>query len=253
MPPKKSSKALAKLQKQIQRVDSSDEEEIPLCSAPTEPPAKRHRAVDAVAASWVGSRPLEETTRRPRARPKEKPPAPASAPPPSAPAAIDDGVDTLHVANLPTRATAGLLRQHCVETLGDDEANVTDCRVVEKARRFAFVECKDAPTARRLLDELDGTSWFGERLVVNAARPRTSRAEDRREAYEKLAEHVEKREQAKVEARAKKRQAERDAWEKAHGPRVRAEKAAARSQGHFGHGFGSDGRPLLHSGYKDML
>ena len=124
---------------------------------------------------------------------------------------------------------------------------MTDCRVVEKARRFAFVECKDPQTARRLLDKLDGETWFGERLVVNTARPRTSRAEDRREAYEKLAEHVEKREQAKVEARAKKRQAERDAWEKEHGPRVRAEKAAAKAQGHFGHGFGSDGRPLLHS------
>ena len=151
------------------------------------------------------------------------------------------------------RATAGLLRQHCVETLGDDEANVTDCRVVEKARRFAFVECKSPATARRLLDKLDGETWLGERLVVNAARPRTSRAEDRREAYEKLAEHVEKREQAKIAARAKKRQAERDAWEKEHGPRVRAEKAAAKAQGHFGHGFGSDGRPRLHSGYKDML
>ncbi len=231
--------------------DDSSDDEIPLCSAPAEPPAKRRRAVEAVAASWVGSRPLEETTRRPRsAAPKEKPPP---APRPSAPAAVDDGVDTLHVANLPTRATAGLLRQHCVETLGDDEANVTDCRVVEKARRFAFVECKSPATARRLLDELDGSSWFGERLVVNAARPRTSRAEDRREAYEKLAEHVEKREQAKIEARAKKRQSERDAWEKEHGPRVRAEKAAARAGGHFGHGFGSDGRPRLHSGYKDML
>ena len=32
-----------------------------------------------------------------------------------------------------------------------------------------------------------------------------------------------------------------------------AEKAAAKAQGHFGHGFGSDGRPRLHSGYKDML
>ena len=230
--------------------DDSDDE-IPLCSAPAEPPAKRRRAVEAVAASWVGSRPLEETTRRPRsAAPKEKPPP---APRPSAPAAVDDGVDTLHVANLPTRATAGLLRQHCVETLGDDEANVTDCRVVEKARRFAFVECKSPATARRLLDELDGSSWFGERLVVNAARPRTSRAEDRREAYEKLAEHVEKREQAKIEARAKKRQSERDAWEKEHGPRVRAEKAAAKAQGHFGHGFGADGRPRVHSGYKDFL
>ena len=232
--------------------DDSSDDEIPLCSVPAEPPAKRRRAVDAVAASWIGSRPLEESMRRPRASPKVKPPQ-APAPLPSAPAAVDDGVDTLHVANLPTRATAGLLRQHCVETLGDDEANVTDCRVVEKARRFAFVECKSPATARRLLDELDGSSWFGERLVVNAARPRTSRAEDRREAYEKLAEHVEKREQAKIEARAKKRQSERDAWEKEHGPRVRAEKAAARSQGHFGHGFGSDGRPRLHSGYKDML
>ena len=231
--------------------DDSDDE-IPLCSVSAEPPAKRRRAVDAVAASWVGSRPLEETTRRPRASPKVKPPQ-ASAPRPSAPPAVDDGVDTLHVANLPARATAGLLRQHCVETLGDDEANVTDCRVVEKARRFAFVECRDAATARRLLDKLDGSSWFGERLVVNAARPRTSRAEDRREAYEKLAEHVEKREQAKVEARAKKRQSERAAWEKEHGPRVRAEKAAARAGGHFGHGFGADGRPRLHSGYKDML
>ena len=231
--------------------DDSSDDEIPLCSAPAEPPAKRRRAVEAVAASWVGSRPLEETMRRPRsAAPKEKPPP---APRPSAPAAVDDGVDTLHVANLPTRATAGLLRQHCVETLGDDEANVTDCRVVEKARRFAFVECKDAPTARRLLDKLDGDTWFGECLVVNTARPRTSRAEDRCEAYEKLAEHVEKREQAKVEARAKKRQTERDAWEREHGPRVRAEKAAAKAQGHFGHGFGSDGRPRLHSGYKDML
>ena len=238
--------------------DSDDEiplcDDIPLCAPAKEPPAQRHKksAVEAVAASWVGSRPLEETTRRPRsAAPREKKPlAPAPAPRPSAP---DDGVDTLHVANLPTRATAGLLRQHCVETLDDDEAAVTDCRVVEKARRFAFIQLKDPATARRLLDELDGSSWFGERLVVNTARPRTSRAEDRREAYEKLAEHVEKREQAKVEARAKKRQAERDAWEKEHGPRVRAEKAAAKAQGHFGHGFGSDGRPLLHSGYKDML
>ena len=231
--------------------DDSDDE-IPLCSAPAEPPAKRHKsAVDAVAASWVGSRPLEETTRRPRsAAPKEKPPATAPAPRPSAP---DDGVDTLHVANLPTRATAGLLRQHCVETLDDDESAVTDCRVVEKARRFAFVQLKDPATARQLLDKLDGVTWLGERLVVNPAPPRTSRAEDRREAYEKLAEHVEKREQAKVEARAKKRQAERDAWEKEHGPRVRAEKAAAKAQGHFGHGSGSDGRPRLHSGYKDML
>jgi len=236
--------------------DSDDEiplcDDIPLCT-PAEPPAKRHKksAVDAVAASWVGSRPLEETTRRPRsAAPREKPPTPAVAPRHSTP---DDGVDTLHVANLPMRATAGLLRQHCVETLGDDDANVTDCRVVEKARRFAFVQLKDPATARRLLDKLDGDPWFGERLVVNAARPRTSRAEDRREAYEKLAEHVEKREQAKIEARAKKRQAERDAWEKEHGPRVRAEKAAAKAQGHFGHGFGSDGRPRLHSGYKDML
>ena len=230
--------------------DSDDsDDEIPLCSAPVEPPAKRQRAVDAVAASWVGSRPLEETMRRPRsAAPREKPPPPA--PRPSAP---DDGVDTLHVANLPTRATAGLLRQHCVETLGDDEANVTDCRVVEKARRFAFVQLKDPATARQLLDKLDGDTWFGERLVVNAARPRTSRAEDRREAYERLAEHVEKREQAKIEARAKKRQSERDAWEREHGPRVRAEKAAAKAQGHFGHGFGADGRPRLHSGYKDML
>ena len=233
-------------------MSSDSDDEIPLCSAPAEPPAKRRRAVDAVAASWVGSRPLEESTRRPRASPKVKPPqAPAQRP--SAPVAVDDGVDTLHVANLPTRATAGLLRQHCVETLGDDEANVTDCRVVEKARRFAFVECKDPGMARRLLDKLDGDTWFGERLVVNAARPRTSRAEDRREAYEKLAEHVEKREQAKIAARAKKRQSERDAWEREHGPRVRAEKAAAKAQGHFGHGFGSDGRPRLHSGYKDML
>ena len=237
--------------------DSDDEiplcDDIPLCAPAKEPPAKRRKksAVDAVAASWVGSRPLEESTRRPRARPKEKPPAPpVAAPLPSVP---DDGVDTLHVANLPTRSTAGLLRQHCVETLSNDESAVTDCRVVEKARRFAFVQCKDPKTARRLLDELDGSSWFGEQLVVNPARARTSRADDRREAYEKLAEHVEKREQAKVEARAKKRQAERDAWEKEHGPRVRAEKAAAKAQGHFGHGFGSDGRPRLHSGYKDML
>ena len=43
--------------------DDSDDE-IPLCSAPAEPPAKRQRAVDAVAASWVGSRPLEETMRQ---------------------------------------------------------------------------------------------------------------------------------------------------------------------------------------------
>ena len=238
--------------------DSDDEiplcDDIPLCAPAKEPPAKRRKksAVDAVAASWVGSRPLEETTRGPRAAaPRQKAPVPpAPAPRPSAP---DDGVDTLHVANLPTRATAGLLRQHCVETLGDDESTVTDCRVVEKARRFAFVECKDAQTARRLLDKLDGETWFGERLVVNTARPRTSRAEDRREAYEKLAEHVEKREQAKIAARAKKRQAERDAWEKEHGPRVRAEKERAKAAGHFGHGFGADGRPRLHSGYKDML
>ena len=237
--------------------DSDDEiplcDDIPLC-APAEPPAKRHKksAVDAVAASWVGSRPLEETTRRPRAAaPREKAPVPPA--PALRPSAPDDGVDTLHVANLPTRATAGLLRQHCVETLDDDEAAVTDCRVVEKARRFAFVELKDPATARRLLDKLDGDTWFGECLVVNTARPRTSRAEDRREAYEKLAEHVEKREQAKVEARAKKRQTERDAWEREHGPRVRAEKAAAKAQGHFGHGFGADGRPRVHSGYKDFL
>ena len=130
---------------------------------------------------------------------------------------------------------------------------MTDCRVVEKARRFAFVECKDAATARRLLDKLDGDAWLGERLVVNAARPRTSRAEDRREAYEKLAEHVEKREQAKVEARAKKRQAERDGMGEGARTTSSRRKAAAKAQGHFGHGFGSDGRPRLHSGYKDVV
>lgn len=236
--------------------DSSDGEEIPPCSAPAEPPAKRQRssAVDAVATSWRGSRPLEEeTTRRPRASPKQKPKVPVLQRP-SAPAAVDDGVDTLYVANLPTRATVGLLRQHCVETLGDDDAAVTDCRVVEKARRFAFVECKNAATARRLLDALDGEAWLGTRLVANAARPRNrDPAEDRREAYEKLADHVEKREKAKIDAYAKKQQSERAQWEKEHGPRVRAEKKAARAEGHFGHGFGSGGRPLLHSGYKDMF
>ena len=60
--------------------------------------------------------------RRPRALlPRGEATGTSAAPRPSA--AVDDGVDTLHVANLPTRATAGLLRQHCVETLGDDEAN----------------------------------------------------------------------------------------------------------------------------------
>jgi len=235
--------------------DSSDGEEIPLCSAPAEPPAKRQRssAVDAVAASWRGSRPLEETERRPSAIPKEKPKAPVPRRP-VVPAAVDDGVDTLYVANLPMRATVGLLRQHCVETLGDDDAGVTDCRVVEKARRFAFVECKNAATARRLLDALDGEAWLGTRLVANVARPRNrDPAEDRREAYEKLADHVEKREKAKTDAYAKKQQSERAQWEKEHGPRVRAEQAAAKAAGHFGHGFGSDGRPRLHSGYADML
>ena len=97
-------------------------------------------------------------------------------------------------------ADAGHRRASCASTvsrrLGDDEANVTDCRVVEKARRFAFIQLKDPRRRGGCLMNLmvhrgSGNAWS------NAARPRTSRAEDRREAYEKLAEHVEKREQAK--------------------------------------------------------
>lgn len=43
------------------------------------------------------------------------------------------------------------------------------------------------------------------------------------------------------------------AWEASHGPRVAAERDAARAAGHFGHGFGADGRPRVHSGYRDFL
>ena len=68
-----------------------------------------------------------------------------------------------------------------------------------------------------------------------------------------MAQHVDKREREKLDAQAKKRREEREAYERENGPRLRAEAAAARAGGHFGHGFGADGRPKLHSGYKDML
>jgi len=242
--------------------DSSDGE-LPLLAA--EPPKKRQKpdaAAAAVAAAWRGDdRPLEKPAKpQARAAPKPKPAAPkpsTAAPPPDAP-------KTVHVSGLPKSATAPLLRQHCVESLDEDESAIVDCRLPPPKKtppgggrappRFAFVECRDPKAAARLVHALDEAKWLGAQLTVNFARPKgRPRAEERKEAHEMLQAHVEKKERERIDRQAEQRRKERADWIRENGPRVEAERAVARAAGHFGHGFSSDGRPKLHSGYKDML
>ena len=56
----------------------------------------------------------------------------------------------------------------------------------------------------------------------------------------------------RIETQAAERRAERDAWQREHGERAEREKREARVACHFGHGFGRDGRPKLHGGYRDF-
>ena len=179
--------------------DSSDGE-LPLLAA--EPPKKRQKpdaAAAAVAAAWRGDdRPLEKPAKpQARAAPKPKPAAPkpsTAAPPPDAP-------KTVHVSGLPKSATAPLLRQHCVESLDEDESAIVDCRLPPPKKtppgggrappRFAFVECRDPKAAARLVHALDEAKWLGAQLTVNFARPKgRPRAEERKEAHEMIQAHA---------------------------------------------------------------
>ena len=243
---------------------SSDDEDDFTFAAPREAPSssKRARATAAVAAAWRGSQPLErpEPKRRRSAPPADDAPAPAPDRPTAAAAegAAPPPTTTARVANLPARATAALVEAHCGEVLGDDAA-VVDARLVARPPRppFAFVECRDAGACRRLVAALDDRPWLeSPRLVANFARPRRRPGDPKPRRgldYEVLAAHVDRVERERVETRARERREARDAWRAEHGDRADAAKAAHRRAGHFGHGFGPDGRPKLHSGYKDML
>ena len=218
--------------------------------------SKRSKSDRAIARAWRGGPPLAA------AAPPARAAAAAAAAPPRRPIPPPSGPDTapssLHVSRLPRGATAALLRQFCAEISGGDEGAVVDVRLVEKPERppFAFVEARDAPTSRRLLGALDGARWLGATLDANFARPRRTPGDPKPRVgldYEVLAAHVDAENRRRADARAAARREERAAWEKEHGPRVAAEKAAARAAGHFGHGLGRDGRPKLHSGYRDML
>ena len=81
------------------------------------------------------------------------------------------------------------------------------------------------------------------------------RARERASAREAFEEAFDKREADKLAKQVAARAAERDEYlaaRESNAERERAFKAACRKAGHFGFGFGPDGRPLLHGGYAGM-
>ena len=64
-----------------------------------------------------------------------------------------------------------------------------------------------------------------------------------------LAAHVDKKELDRQMASVAEGKRARLRYEAESKPRIDATRKMARAQGHFGHGFATDGRPKLHSGY----
>lgn len=147
---------------------------------------------------------------------------------------------TVHVSNLPARATVGLVSQFARELLGEER--VLDVRF---AGATAFIDT----TSGGALRLLDGAQFLGKKLVARPARTRDRGGFDKRA----WAAHVEKKEREQLARDVEKRDAERRDYLANVAPKRAAVQRLARSQGHFGFGFTPDGkRPRLHGGYANF-
>ena len=135
---------------------------------------------------------------------------------------------------------------------------------------FAFVEFCDAATARKVARALSGTELLGAEPVLNRACGRAAGKGGKGDGKGKgkggggkggkggmdmwsFEAHHDKAEAARLAEQVETRAEERAAWlaaQEATAEKRAAWKAACRAQGHFGFGFGPDGRPLLHAGFS---
>lgn len=78
----------------------------------------------------------------------------------------------IYVGNLPFRTTEADL-ESMFSSYGEvsSAAIITD-RDTGRSRGFGFVEMPDAASARKAIEELEGSDMDGRRLTVNEARPR---------------------------------------------------------------------------------
>ncbi len=78
----------------------------------------------------------------------------------------------IYVGNLPFRTTEADL-ESMFSPYGEvsSAAIITD-RDTGRSRGFGFVEMPDAASARKAIEELEGSDMDGRRLTVNEARPR---------------------------------------------------------------------------------
>ncbi|KAJ1458323.1 hypothetical protein M885DRAFT_586366 [Pelagophyceae sp. CCMP2097] len=217
---------------------------------------KKQPALALVSSSWA-SAPMERPEKRLRPEGDGGTSAAPRAAPPPPPRGDADAATTLYIGNLCAGVPEALLHQVVSEALGGDEAAVTSCRVVSKEGRcFAFVDFCDATKLRRALSKLDGSDFRGQQLSVTVAKPRQDPNQPKPRGgldKELLASHVDKTNRDRVDAQVRECKIARAKFVSEEQPRLKAAAVAARKAGHFGHGFSADGRPKLHSGYKDMI
>jgi RNA recognition motif-containing protein len=58
-------------------------------------------------------------------------------------------------------------------------ARVATDRETNRSRGFGFVEMEDQEAAQKAINELDGSEFEGRQIVVNVARPREDRPQNR--------------------------------------------------------------------------
>lgn len=85
----------------------------------------------------------------------------------------------LYVGNLPFSYTSADLEEMFAGYGTVASAEIVADRETGRSRGFGFVDMESDEEARRAIEELDGSDQGGRRVVVNQARPRQERRDDR--------------------------------------------------------------------------
>ena len=85
----------------------------------------------------------------------------------------------LFIGNLPYTMTSSGLRDVFAKVGEVADANVVMDKVTGRSRGFGFVEMKDEASAKKAMDEINGTEQDGRKIFVSEARPQAPRDNDR--------------------------------------------------------------------------
>lgn len=85
----------------------------------------------------------------------------------------------IYVANIPFKASDDELKELFLEYGEVISAKIIFDKLTKRSRGFGFVEMGNDDEARQAMEALNGKDFMGKKLVVNEARPRTERPDNR--------------------------------------------------------------------------